>query len=440
MAVKNLVDNAVRYSEGGKVELAADERGEWIVITVADQGIGIPSDELATDLRALLPGRQGRGRARPAAPASASRSSGTSSRTTAGRSSVESELGVGLDVHGHSCPAQRLQPEGTSEHEPRPDRRRRAGARRLHPLRPRARGLRVHRPERRATRRRLRAVVAAGPRSCSTSCSPACPAPTSAARSGRIGHVPIVMVTAKDTEADKVLGLELGADDYITKPFSMRELIARVRAVLRRAGHRRRARGPARRRCPAGPVVIDTERHEVRVREEVVELPPKEFALLEVLVRKVGKLMTRDALITPGLGRGLLRRHAHARRPHQAAAREDRRRPAQPDVTCGPSAGSVTASSRNSRGGPKRWPAQLVVQRSRRCRKGPRSELQLLDHALLSRRRPARVEVDRRDPTTSRATSTLPRTRWSDFRSGLVAGVHGGDGKPGRLSAQRTVV
>jgi two-component system response regulator RegX3 len=112
-----------------------------------------------------------------------------------------------------------------------------------------------------------------------------------------IGKVPIVMVTAKDTEADKVLGLELGADDYITKPFSMRELIARVRAVLRRAGivTEPEERATA---VSAGPVVIDTERHEVRVKDRVVELPPKEFALLEVLVRKVGKLMTRDALIS----------------------------------------------------------------------------------------------------------------------------------------------
>lgn len=111
----------------------------------------------------------------------------------------------------------------------------------------------------------------------------------------RFASVPIVMVTAKDTEADKVLGLEIGADDYITKPFSMRELIARVRAVLRRVGSdvvESRATSIA-----AGPVAIDTERHEVTVRGEVVELPPKEFALLEALVRKVGKLMTREALI-----------------------------------------------------------------------------------------------------------------------------------------------
>jgi two-component system response regulator RegX3 len=112
----------------------------------------------------------------------------------------------------------------------------------------------------------------------------------------RVGRVPIVMVTAKDSEADKVLGLELGADDYITKPFSMRELIARVRAVLRRSG----VVSPIDDRpvsLQVGPVEMDTDRHEVRVRGDVVELPPKEFALLEVMIRRAGKLMTRDALI-----------------------------------------------------------------------------------------------------------------------------------------------
>lgn len=112
-----------------------------------------------------------------------------------------------------------------------------------------------------------------------------------------MGQIPIVMVTAKDTEADKVLGLELGADDYITKPFGMQELLARVRAVLRRAGAPVRIEeSPT--SVAAGPVEMDTERHEVRVRGSVVELPPKEFALLEVLLRRAGKLMTREALIT----------------------------------------------------------------------------------------------------------------------------------------------
>jgi two-component system response regulator RegX3 len=111
----------------------------------------------------------------------------------------------------------------------------------------------------------------------------------------KMGRVPIVMVTAKDTEADKIVGLELGADDYITKPFSMRELIARVRAVLRRGHEPGQAEGAT--SLEAGPVKIDTERHEVRIRDIVVDLPPKEFAVLELLVRRAGKLITRDALI-----------------------------------------------------------------------------------------------------------------------------------------------
>lgn len=107
--------------------------------------------------------------------------------------------------------------------------------------------------------------------------------------------VPIIMLTAKDSEIDKVVGLELGADDYMTKPFSMRELAARVRAVLRRGGDwdipdmgaPLEVRG----------VRIDPERHEVNVRGERVELPPKEFALLELLVRNAGRVMTRDLII-----------------------------------------------------------------------------------------------------------------------------------------------
>ena len=89
----------------------------------------------------------------------------------------------------------------------------------------------------------------------------------------RIGGVPIVMVTAKDSEADKVLGLELGADDYITKPFSMRELIARVRAVLRRAG----VASPIEEKplaLSAGPVEMDTDRHEVRHRNKGLVIRP----------------------------------------------------------------------------------------------------------------------------------------------------------------------
>jgi two-component system response regulator RegX3 len=108
--------------------------------------------------------------------------------------------------------------------------------------------------------------------------------------------VPIIMLTAKDTEIDKVVGLELGADDYVTKPFSMRELAARVRAVLRRGTDWDLA-------VEAGAPVevlgvrIDPERYEVTARGRRVDMPPKEFALLELLIRNAGRVLTRDVLI-----------------------------------------------------------------------------------------------------------------------------------------------
>jgi two-component system, OmpR family, response regulator RegX3 len=108
--------------------------------------------------------------------------------------------------------------------------------------------------------------------------------------------VPIIMVTAKDSEADKVTGLELGADDYVTKPFSMRELISRVRANLRRA-RPAAAPEPAEEVLSGGPVRMDVSRHEVAVRGEPVALPPKEFELLEAFLRRRGRLLTRDFLI-----------------------------------------------------------------------------------------------------------------------------------------------
>jgi two-component system response regulator RegX3 len=106
--------------------------------------------------------------------------------------------------------------------------------------------------------------------------------------------VPIIIVTAKDSEADKVTGLELGADDYVTKPFSVRELISRVRANLRRVASGGADVADVVR---GGPVEIDAARHEVRVGGENVAFPPKEFELLETLVRRKGRLLTRDYLI-----------------------------------------------------------------------------------------------------------------------------------------------
>jgi two-component system response regulator RegX3 len=107
-------------------------------------------------------------------------------------------------------------------------------------------------------------------------------------------NVPVIMLTAKDSEVDKVVGLELGADDYVTKPFSSRELVARIRAVLRRRGDSEEL-APA--TLEAGPVRMDVERHVVTVSGDEVPLPLKEFELLEVLLRNAGRVLTRMQLI-----------------------------------------------------------------------------------------------------------------------------------------------
>nr|WP_232483507.1 response regulator transcription factor [Brevibacterium yomogidense] len=106
--------------------------------------------------------------------------------------------------------------------------------------------------------------------------------------------VPIIMLTAKDSEIDKVVGLELGADDYVTKPYSSRELLARVRAVLRRNAEQTDLVDSV---IEAGGVRIDVDRHVASVRGEEVSLPLKEFELLEMLVRNAGRVMTRGQLI-----------------------------------------------------------------------------------------------------------------------------------------------
>lgn len=108
-------------------------------------------------------------------------------------------------------------------------------------------------------------------------------------------QVPIIMLTAKDAEADKVAGLELGADDYVTKPFSVRELASRVRANLRRTPTA--AAGAVGSTLEAGPVSLDLDRHDVRVAGRSVELTPKEFDLLAALLRRAGRLASRDQLI-----------------------------------------------------------------------------------------------------------------------------------------------
>jgi two-component system response regulator RegX3 len=106
--------------------------------------------------------------------------------------------------------------------------------------------------------------------------------------------VPIIMLTAKDTEIDKVVGLELGADDYVTKPYSARELVARMRAVLRRGAEGESAVEST---LAAGPVRLDVDRHVVAVDGHPVALPLKEFDLLELLLRNAGRVLTRGQLI-----------------------------------------------------------------------------------------------------------------------------------------------
>ncbi len=106
--------------------------------------------------------------------------------------------------------------------------------------------------------------------------------------------VPVIMLTARDSEIDKVVGLELGADDYVTKPYSTRELLARMRAVLRRGAEPEEAAGAV---LSAGPVRMDVERHTVAVAGAPVSLPLKEFDLLELLLRNAGRVLTRGQLI-----------------------------------------------------------------------------------------------------------------------------------------------
>jgi DNA-binding response OmpR family regulator len=112
-------------------------------------------------------------------------------------------------------------------------------------------------------------------------------------------RVPIIMLTAKTTEEDKLAGLDLGADDYITKPFSPRELVARVRAVLRRV-HNEDEDGPG--ELNFGNMVVDFVRHEARVDGESIHLTPKEFRLLETMARQPGRVFSRLELLENAFG------------------------------------------------------------------------------------------------------------------------------------------
>lgn len=113
----------------------------------------------------------------------------------------------------------------------------------------------------------------------------------------RTSKVPIIMVTARSGEIDAVVGLEVGADDYVTKPYRLRELVARMRAVLRRAAEASGDVDELPDRLAAGPVVMDLDRHEVTIRGEETSLPLKEFELLACLLDNAGRVLTREVLI-----------------------------------------------------------------------------------------------------------------------------------------------
>jgi DNA-binding response OmpR family regulator len=111
-------------------------------------------------------------------------------------------------------------------------------------------------------------------------------------RRERGAAVPVIMLTAKGAETDKVLGLELGADDYVTKPFSIKELTARVHAVLRRP-----ARDEETKRIEVGPLVIDLEKHEVQADGRLIELTATEFRILQLLATRRGRVLTRNQIL-----------------------------------------------------------------------------------------------------------------------------------------------
>jgi two-component system response regulator RegX3 len=110
-------------------------------------------------------------------------------------------------------------------------------------------------------------------------------------------QIPIIMLTAKDSEVDKVVGLELGADDYVTKPYSARELVARIKAVLRRGTPEESSSSESSGIHTAAGIRMDIERHQVTVNGNLIPLPLKEFELLEFLLRNEGRVLTRGQLI-----------------------------------------------------------------------------------------------------------------------------------------------
>jgi two-component system response regulator CpxR len=123
-------------------------------------------------------------------------------------------------------------------------------------------------------------------------------------RLGASNTTPILMLTARGDDVDRIVGLELGADDYLSKPFNPRELVARIRAILRRANHR--AKGSVPDELSVGPIILNTGTHLVHVAGVSVPLTGAEFRVLELLMRSAGQVISRDAMTEQALGRKLV--------------------------------------------------------------------------------------------------------------------------------------
>ena len=121
---------------------------------------------------------------------------------------------------------------------------------------------------------------------------------------GATYRTPILMLTARGDDVDRIVGLELGADDYLSKPFNPRELVARIRAILRRASTR--GRGTAPDEIAVGPIVLNTGTHQVHVAQKLVPLTGAELRVLELLMRSVGQVLSRESLTEQALGRELV--------------------------------------------------------------------------------------------------------------------------------------
>ncbi len=304
-AVTNLVANAVAYSGAGSaVVVNTKSTPSTVELSVVDQGIGIPAQEIDRIFERFYrvdPARHrstGRDRARPV-------HRQARRRRPRRRGEGVVRRGAGLDVHPVPAPQRRVA-AGTHRRPRRRAARQPGGT-------PVTRVLVVEDEESYsdALAYMLRkegydvAIAATGPDALTEFdrngadivlldlMLPGLPGTEVCRQIRATSNVPVIMVSAKDDEVDKVVGLELGADDYVTKPYSPRELVARIRAVLRR-GHDVDLAPPT---LEAGPVRMDVERHVVTVNGSEQKLPLKEFELLEMFLRNPGRVLTRGQLI-----------------------------------------------------------------------------------------------------------------------------------------------